>query len=156
VVAAITRTRNQILNYAPRALPIIVGALVSPAIVEGHAGFPSAAFLVRGDLLFRCGEVTRKFVSVVDDDVRLKLKDHLVHALGFPGLSIKRPSDVVPKNVNFSVVGQKLAKLGVNVFHEAFSRGLIRGTARTVRMVPIHKRIVEAYAHAFRTRSFDI
>ena len=81
VVAGVARARNQILNYASRALPIVIGTLVSPTVVESHARLPGPTFFVRSDLLFGSGKIARKLVAIVYDDVRLKLEDHFIHAL---------------------------------------------------------------------------
>jgi hypothetical protein len=45
-------------------------------------------------------------VPVVDDDVWLKVEDHLVHSLGLPTCGIERPCDVIPQDVYFAIVGQ--------------------------------------------------
>ena len=139
VVAGVARARNQILNDASRALPIVIGPLVSPTVVESHARLPRAAFFIRGDLLLGSGKIARKLVAIVDDDVWLKLKDHFIHALGLPTKGVERPRDVVPENINFSVIGEQLANVRVNVFDEAPARRLVGGAASAVGMVPVHQ-----------------
>src|SRR5207249_5601509 len=139
VVAGVARAGNQILNDAARALPIVVGPLVSPTIIESHAGFPCSAFFIRGNLLLRSGKIARKLVAIVHDDVWLKLEDHFIHTLGLPTSGVERPRNVVPENVNLSVVGEELADMSVNVFDEAFTRSLVRGAASAVGMVPVHQ-----------------
>src|SRR5579859_538111 len=71
IVARVARARNQILDDAPRALPIVIGALISPAVIQRHAGLPRASLFVSGDLLLRRGEITGQLVAVIHDDVRL-------------------------------------------------------------------------------------
>ena len=45
-------------------------------------------------------KVPGKPISVVDDDVGLKLEDHVIHFLCFPLLGAERPVHVVPENVD--------------------------------------------------------
>jgi hypothetical protein len=45
-------------------------------------------------------------VPVVDDDVWLKVEDHLVHSLGLPTRGTERPCDVIPQDVHFAIVGK--------------------------------------------------
>src|SRR5437763_1775879 len=138
VIAGVPRASNQILNHASGALPIIIGPLVYPTVIEGHAGFPGPALGIRLNLLLGSRKIARKFVAVVDDDVRLELEHHLVHALGFPAGSVERPRDVIPKHINLSVVAQQLANVRVDVFDEAFPCRLIGRAACAVWMMPVH------------------
>src|SRR5207248_1586641 len=138
IIAGVARARNQILNDAARALPIVIGPLVSPTIIESHAGFPGSAFFVRSDLLLGSGKIARKLVAIVHDDVWLKLEDHFVHALGLPSGGVERPRNVVPENINLSVIGEQLADVRVDIFDESFARSLVRGAASAVGMVPVH------------------
>src|ERR1700719_4752477 len=77
--------------------PIVIGSLITPAIIHSHTRFPG---LGKGlNVLFRSGEILRYFGAVVDENVRLKLADHFVHLYGFPAIRRERPCDVVPKDV---------------------------------------------------------
>src|SRR6202158_6400205 len=40
IVASVARAGNEISNYGPRVFPVIVGAMVTPTVIEGHARFP--------------------------------------------------------------------------------------------------------------------
>ena len=106
------------------------------------------------DLLFRRGEIPRQAVAVVDNDVRLQLEHHLVHLLRFPLLGTERPIDVVPEDVNLSVLRHELADQAVRVFHKAHARRLIRQATRAVGVVPIHQGIIKAHAQTFGARRF--
>src|SRR5580704_15488714 len=57
IVPAIARTLDEISNNRLWALPIVVSLLVAPAVIQRHAAFPSASFLLRDNFLFRRGEV---------------------------------------------------------------------------------------------------
>src|SRR5256885_2335649 len=106
IIASVSRARDQILNDSPRIFPVVVGALIAPTVVQGHAGLPSAPFFVRGNLLLGSGEIPRQLVAIVNDNVRLKLEHHLIHAFGFPSRGVERPGYVIPEDVNFSVIGE--------------------------------------------------
>src|SRR5580658_8744483 len=53
IVAAVARTGNEIPHNYFRALPIVIGAVVAPAVVQRHAALPGPASLLRNDLLLR-------------------------------------------------------------------------------------------------------
>src|SRR5207237_2874264 len=114
--SGVARARNQILNDAAPALPIVLGPLVSPTIIESQAGFPGSAFFVRNDLLLGSGKIARKLVAIVHDDVWLKLEDHFVHALGLPSGGVERPRNVGPEIMNLSVISVQLADVSVYRF----------------------------------------
>src|SRR5438105_4248859 len=133
VVAAVVRARDEVADDLLRRLPGVVGALVTPTVVHRHARLPRAPRLGGLDALFGRGEVARELVAVVDDDVGLKLEDHLVHALRLPALRVQGPGHVVPEHVNLAIVGHQLAQVRVDVLDEAAARGLVRGAARAVR-----------------------
>src|SRR5262249_49534502 len=71
-------------------------------------------------------------------------------------LRIQRPPYVVPENVDLAVVGQQFANESMGVFDEALARIFVGCAARTIRMMPIHERVVEADAQPLRPRSFHI
>src|ERR1043165_5459006 len=56
IVAAIARAGDQIANDGCGTLPIEVGGLITPTIIQSHAGFPWPV-LRRCDLLLRSVEV---------------------------------------------------------------------------------------------------
>src|SRR6266851_3048659 len=156
IIAAVANAGDEVADDGLRRLPVIVGTLIAPAIVEGHAALPGAAVGLGDDLLFGSGEVSGELVAVVHDDVGLKLEDHLVHALGLPSPGVERPGDVVPEHVDLAVVGEQLADEAVGVFDEALAGLLIGGAASAVGMVPVHERVVEADAQAFGAGGVDI
>ena len=92
-----------------------------------------------GDVFIAEGKISRKKIAIIHDDVRLEFEDHFVHALRFPALHVKGPRNVVPENVDFSVLGEQFADLSMNVIHKSPPRSLIRGTTSAVGMMPVHK-----------------
>src|SRR5205085_7971062 len=78
IISTITRAGDEITNHRSRVFPVVIGALVSPAIVKRHAGLPRTAAALGSDVLFRSGKIALKLVAIVHDDSRLKLEDHFV------------------------------------------------------------------------------
>src|SRR5207248_7035829 len=58
VVATPASAGDQIVHDCLRRFPSIVGFVVSPTVIERHAGFPYAPLIRCTDLLLRCGEVS--------------------------------------------------------------------------------------------------
>src|SRR5580700_2779114 len=54
IVSAVAGTGNEIPNYSFGALPIVIGPVVAPAVVQRHATFPRPASLLRNDFLLGC------------------------------------------------------------------------------------------------------
>ena len=106
VVAAAVRAGAEVPDHRLGALPVVVGALITPTVVHGHAGFPGPAALLRVYVLFGRREIAWQSVPVVHHDVRLQLEHHLVHPLRLPALRVQRPGDVVPQHVDLPVVSQ--------------------------------------------------
>src|SRR5688572_33456376 len=74
----------------------------------------------------------------------------------FPYTTLFRSWHVVPEHVDRAVVGHQLAHLAVNVIDKATSRRLVFCAARTVRVVPVHQRIIETHAQTLRAGSLDV
>src|SRR5271168_1522322 len=53
IVAAVARTRDEISDDGFRALPIVIGAVVTPTVVQRHAAFPRTRSLLRYNFLLR-------------------------------------------------------------------------------------------------------
>src|SRR5437879_13242420 len=79
-----------------------------------------------------------------------------MHALGLPTSGVERPRNVVPENINLSVIGEQLADVCMNVFDEALARSLVRRAASAVGLVPVHQRIVKYDAHTFAASDVHI
>src|SRR5437868_13683179 len=71
IISTITRAGDEITNHRSRVFLVVIGVLVSPAIVKRHAGLPRTAAALGSNMLFRRREVALKFVAVVHDDLRL-------------------------------------------------------------------------------------
>ena len=72
----------------------------------------------------------------------------------FPLFRAERPIDVVPEDVNLSVLRHQFADQAVGVFHKAHTRRLIRQATSAIGVVPIHQGIVKAHAQALGARRF--
>src|ERR1019366_3499748 len=154
VIPGVVGASHQVAHDGLGRLPIVVGLLVAPTAVHGHAGFPGA----RGgaDGLLGGGEIAGEAVAVVDNDLGLQLVDHVVHFFGFPLLGVERPVDVVPQNIDLAVIGEEFANVAVDVIDEAAPRGLVGEAAGAIGVVPVHQGIVEAHAETFGAGGFDV
>ena len=142
IVSLVASTLEQISHDGFRRLPIVVTAIEAPAIVHRHASFPGSG---RGlDMLFGSGEIFRNAGAVVDQDVGLQLAHHFVHLFRFPAFRSQRPIHVVPKHIHLAVVAAQLMHLPVNVIHKTAPCFLVGLAARSIGMMPIHQRIIEA------------
>src|ERR1017187_2662616 len=156
IVAASSVAVGDIGDDTLGRLPAVVEAVEAPTIVEGHAAFPRTTGLGSADFLLGRGEIAFEAVAVIDDDLRLQVEDHLVHALRLPPFGRERPVDVVPEHVDFAVVGHQLADKAVGVGDEALARLLAGLAFGAVGMVPVHERVIEAHAEAFGTGGVDV
>src|SRR5205807_9741626 len=125
IVAGVASAGDQVANHLFRSLPGIVGTLVSPAVVQRHAGFPCATVGLGSDVLLRSGKVSGEFVPIVKDDVGLSFEEHLVHALRLPLIRAERPSYVIPENITIAVFGHQLAYEPMCVPVESFASAFI-------------------------------
>ena len=149
IVAAAACAGDEIVDDGLRRLPIIVGFVVSPTVIEGHTGFPCASLVSRADLLLGRRKISRQSVAVVNNNVRLKLENHVVHLLRLPLLGRQGPVNVVPQDVDLPVVGHEFTNQPVGIGDESLPRRFIGCAARSIRMVPVHQRIVEADPQSF-------
>ena len=156
VIAIIARAGNQVAKDGPRIFPVIVCGLVTPTVIHRHAGLPRPPACFGNDALLGRGEVSGELVAVVHHDLRLQLKDHLVHSDRLPPLGVQRPGDVVPEHIDLAVVREQFANQAMRVGHKSLTRFFVCGTLGAVRMMPVHQRIVKAHMESFSARRFHI
>src|SRR5436189_5927131 len=60
IVAAAASAGDEIVDNRLGRFPVIVGFVVSPTVIEGHAGFPGASLVSRSNLLLGRGKVSRQ------------------------------------------------------------------------------------------------
>src|SRR5437868_15334993 len=53
IISTITRAGDEITNHRPRDFPVVIGALVSPALVKRHPALPRPAAAPGSTMLFR-------------------------------------------------------------------------------------------------------
>src|SRR5512147_3148446 len=58
IVSGIASAGDQVSNNLGRCFPSVVSYLITPTIIQGHAGFPCTIAGFGGDALFRSREVT--------------------------------------------------------------------------------------------------
>src|SRR5580704_15004960 len=96
IVAAAVRASDQVVDDGLGGFPVVVGLVISPTVIEGHAGLPGASLRRGLDMLLGRREIPGQAVAIVDDDVWLEFEYHLVHLFRFPLCRRERPIDVVP------------------------------------------------------------
>ena len=78
--------------------------------------------------------------AVVDEDIRLKSPYLIVAVHRIPVLRAHaRPRHIVPKDIDFPVIREKLRIEVLDVFREACPRPLVRHALPCVGMAPVHQ-----------------
>ena len=168
----------------------LVVTTVSPVIIQRHTSLPRNRITVNisdplgRDDLFRRYEVTRiwsrligrntakslsaNFQSIVDNDFRLMLSDHL-HQFGrlpiFAAFFVI--GEIKPENIQLSVIGAKLLHLAVHILKISVEIPIIIRIIRIashwmnaichmriIGMIPIKQRIIQAYFNPLISKSF--
>src|ERR1700719_1381402 len=68
IVAATVRASDQIVNDGLGGFPVVVGFVISPTVIQRHAGLPGASLRRSLDMLLGRGEIPGQAVTIVDDD----------------------------------------------------------------------------------------
>src|SRR4029077_9951984 len=79
IVTATVRASDQVIDDGLGSFPVVVGLVISPTVIQGHAGFPGASPRRSLDMLLGCGEISGQAIAIIDDDVWLEFEYHLVH-----------------------------------------------------------------------------
>ena len=97
-------------------------------------------------MTFRRGEIAGQSISPVEQDMRLNLAHHRIHALRLPPLGVERPPAIVPQHINGVVARGQFADAGKCVFDEGFAGGLVLQGRDGVWLVgPVVETVVEAH-----------
>ena len=119
-----------------------------------QAGLPQATGH-RLDLLFGRGEILGDAAAIVDQDVWLMLTHHRIERDGLHCYAIQRPVDVVPEQIDLSVVAHQFAHQAVGIAYETLPRGFVGGTGDAVGVMPVHQRIIQANLEALGAAGLD-
>ncbi len=148
--------------------PGIIRGVVTPALVEGHAGFPGACRGLRGDELLGGLEVAHCGETVVDEDPGLELADEGFEFGGAPLDGSALPAAIEPDDIDGAVGGEELADLFEHIRAEAvplLGGGLVRlaeavgavgiGEGGIVGVAPVDQGEIEADAETLGTEGID-
>src|SRR5574337_1354191 len=83
------------------------------------------------------------------------LETHRVHFFCLPAFRIERPRYVVPQHVELPVIRHEFPDQPVRVGHKSLSRRRISGAESTVRVMPVHERIIEPSAQSLLAPVFS-
>ena len=175
-IASLRRGIDHRAKQRARVLPAIVIGLEAPRVIHRHAGFPVHAWEPsrRYQLLRRtevthsragCGKtvepLTRMADAVVDDEAWLEGVQPVVEGAALFVTPVRDPLAVKPQHVDIRVLREQLLELRLHVRLDVTGKVRILPRARVVlrrvrglsiRMVPVHDRVIHAEAHALALR----